>query len=75
MTIGGESSVDILVSLLGIGLSASLLETRGSWEGGSKKLYISVFKGEQGERDLHFHVALSGYSLSIVVFKGSCQTS
>jgi len=42
---GGESSVDILVSLLGIGLSASLLETHGSWEGGSKKLYVGVFKG------------------------------
>jgi len=44
MTVGGEGSVDVFVSLLGIGLSASSLEAYGDWEGDSKKSYDSMFK-------------------------------
>jgi len=45
MTVEGESSIDVTVSLVEVGLRVSLLETYGGLEGSNVKLYIGRLDG------------------------------
>jgi len=48
MTIGGESSVSVIVLQLGLELRDSLLETHRGLKGGSAKLYDVRLKEREG---------------------------
>jgi len=47
MTMGGEGSIDVIVSIVGVRLGFSSLEAHGVWEGGSTKLNDGMFEGRE----------------------------
>jgi len=66
MTVGGEGSVDVIVSVVGVGPGFSSLETRGVWEGGSTKSNDGTFGGG-GVDNIFIHVVLRGDAGSVVL--------
>jgi len=51
--VGGEGSVDVIVSIVGVRPGFSSLEARGVWEGGSAKLNDGTFEGGKNGRRFH----------------------
>ena len=63
---GGEGSVDVIVSIVGVRPGFSLLETHGVWEGGSTKSNDGTFEGG-GVENVFIHVVLRGDAGSVVL--------
>jgi len=66
MTVGGEGSVNVIISVIGIRPRFSLLETCGVWERDSIKSNNGMFR--RGRVDnIFIHVVLRGNAGSIIL--------